>query len=87
MPERWKPGETRFLGLPRGRGIIAGVVLLLVITAIVAGIVAWLGSSGISLALAALVGAALSAFLLAGQSLGFASVLAGRTSRDEDKKS
>ena len=86
MNERWHVGETRFLGMPRGRGIAVGVVLLLGLTAAVAGVVAWLGATGISLAVATLVGAAISAFLLFGQTFGLASVLAERGSHVERKK-
>lgn len=86
MSKRWHVGETRFLGLPRGRGIAVAVVLLLTLTALVAGVVAWLGASGMSLVVATLVGAALSAFLLFGQTFGVASVLAERASKDERKK-
>jgi len=83
MSERWHVGETRFLGMPRRRGIAVGVALLLGVTALVAGVVAWLGASGISLAVATLVGAAISAFLLFGQSVGLASVLAAPSADDD----
>ncbi len=86
MSDPWYVGETRFLGLPRRRGILVGVISLLAITALVAGIVAWLGAGGISLAVATLGFAALSAFLLFGQFFGLASVLAAHSTEDERKR-
>ena len=67
MSEQWRPGETRFLGLRRGPAIAAGVVLLLSLTAIGAGVIAWLGVGGILFSVASIVAVAFVAWLWVAQ--------------------